>query len=232
MTEAIADGRLRGLARGVAYQLVERFGVLDRRAAEEHVRALSRGERRVLKSFGVRFGAFSLYLPGLMTAEARAIGEAFADLAAPRFRPATDGLTVLPRPAPPFEALSLRGLAAVAGLAIPVLSLEKFDMLAREAAPQRSGLVELTPALLAAVGWKPGQADQILRGLGFVRVKKADPAEPSLWRRRALAPWSPAPAHPSAAPTPGDTRSSLRPPARKRRRRRANRPPAATGTSA
>src|SRR5208337_1796949 len=40
LTEAIADGRLRGLARGVAYQLVERFGVLDRRAAEEHIRAL------------------------------------------------------------------------------------------------------------------------------------------------------------------------------------------------
>ena len=67
---AIADGRLRGLARGVAYQLVERSGVLDRRAADDHIRALSRSERRVLKSFGVRFGAFSLFLPGLLTSEA------------------------------------------------------------------------------------------------------------------------------------------------------------------
>ena len=31
---AIADGRLKGLARGLAYQLVEQFGVLDRRQAE------------------------------------------------------------------------------------------------------------------------------------------------------------------------------------------------------
>ena len=31
LTEAIADGTLKGLARGVAYQLVEQFGILDRR---------------------------------------------------------------------------------------------------------------------------------------------------------------------------------------------------------
>ena len=40
LIEAIADGRLRGLARGVAYQLVEQSGVLDRARAEEHIRAL------------------------------------------------------------------------------------------------------------------------------------------------------------------------------------------------
>ena len=65
LTEAIADGHAAGLARGVAYQLVEQFGVLDRRRADEHVSALSKHERRVLKALGVRFGAFSLYLPAL-----------------------------------------------------------------------------------------------------------------------------------------------------------------------
>jgi hypothetical protein len=34
MKEAIADGRLKGLARGLAYQLVEQFGVLDRKKVE------------------------------------------------------------------------------------------------------------------------------------------------------------------------------------------------------
>ncbi len=106
-------------------------------------------------------------------------------------------VSVLPHPAPPPEALSLRGLAAVAGLAIPVLTLEKFDALARAAPSERPDLVELTPALLAGVGWTAGQADAILRALGFVRVKKADPADPSLWRRRAFAPRPPA-----AAPAP------------------------------
>ncbi|HZZ60904.1 MAG TPA: helicase-related protein [Roseiarcus sp.] len=188
LTEAIADGRLKGLARGVAYQLVEQFGVLDRRRADEHVRALSRQERRVLRSFGVRFGAFSLYLPELLTEETRTIGAPFAELAAPRFRPAADRLSVLPHPQPPPEALGLRGLRAVAGMAAPVLSLERLDALSREAAPERQGLIELTPALLAALGWEPGEAVQILRGLGFVRVRSSDPAETSLWRRRRMAP--------------------------------------------
>ncbi len=237
LTEAIADGRLRGLARGVAYQLVERFGVLDRRAAEEHIRALSRSERRILKSFGVRFGAFSLYLPALLTAEALAIGAVFAHLAAPRWRPAPGKLNVLPSPAPPTEALSLRGLAAVAGLAIPVMALETFDAMAR-AAPSgsRPDLIELTPTLLAVVGWTAAQADAILRSLGFVRVKKAESAEASLWRRRPFAPRPPAPARPPATPEPILARAA--PPAtataqkRRRRRPRHRSTPAAPGTTA
>ncbi len=161
LVEAIADGRLRGLARGVAYQLVERSGVLDRRAADEHIRALSRGERRVLKSFGVRFGAFSLYLPALLTEEATAIGAVFADLAAPRWRPARDSLSVVPRPAPPPEALSLRGLTTVANMAVPVLTLEKFGALTRAAHAERPDLVEVTPALLelGRLEARPGRCD-------------------------------------------------------------------------
>ena len=71
LKEAIEDGRLKGLARGLAYQLVEQSGALDRQPAESSIRALSRHERRMLKGLGVRFGAFSLYLPSLLTAEAR-----------------------------------------------------------------------------------------------------------------------------------------------------------------
>ena len=79
LKDAISDGRLRGLARGLAYQLVEQSGVLDRRIAEGRIRALSRGERRTLKSLGVRFGAFSLYLPSLLAPEAQLVGAVFAE---------------------------------------------------------------------------------------------------------------------------------------------------------
>ena len=257
LTEAIADGRLRGLARGVAYQLVEQSGVLDRRRADDHIRALSRGERRVLKSFGVRFGAFALYLPGVLTAEARTIGEAFATLAAPRWRPPSGAApALLPHPQPPPEALGLRGLAAVAGLAIPVLQLEKFDALARAAAPGASSLLTLTAELLEAVGWKTAEADPILRALGFVRARRTPPGEPTLWRRRPYAesrpqvgPSPPRPAprgegrseglgdrpmrarpapHPDLLPAGGEKeRANPNPqPARKERRRRRSRRPA------
>jgi ATP-dependent RNA helicase SUPV3L1/SUV3 len=231
LTEAIADGTLKGLARGVAYQLVEQFGILDRRQADEHISALSRHERRVLKSLGVRFGAFSLYLPALLTPEAHAIGAVFAELAAPRWRPAPDGLTVLPHPAPPPEALSLRGLRAVAGLAAPVLALERLDALARDSAPE--GLLALTPDLMAELGWKPTEAEPVLRALGFVRIRKTDPEAPSLWRLRPMAAPARSPAsgppalpgiaaEPRAKPAPGSSRSA--------RRRRARRRAAAAGS--
>jgi ATP-dependent RNA helicase SUPV3L1/SUV3 len=41
----------------------------------------------MLKGLGVRFGAFSLYLPSLLTAEAQLIGAAYAELASPGWRP-------------------------------------------------------------------------------------------------------------------------------------------------
>ena len=81
LKEAIEDGRLRGLARGLAYQLVEQFGVLDRRAADARIKLLSRNERRTLKALGVRFGAFSLYLPSLLEPKAQVLAFAYAELA-------------------------------------------------------------------------------------------------------------------------------------------------------
>ena len=185
LKEAIEDGRLRGLARGLAYQLVEQAGVLDRRQAEGRVRALSRHERRVLKGLGVRFGAFSLYLPALLTAEAQLIGAIFAELALPGWRPRPDALTAVPHPVPPPEALSLRGFRAVGGLAVPIADLERLDALARAALPEGAGAIELTPALLANLGWEIALAEQILRGLGFARVRKGEGEAGDLWRRRA-----------------------------------------------
>ena len=202
---AIADGRLTGLARGLAYQLVEQFGVLDRMKAETQIRALSQKERRALKGLGVRFGAFSLYLPALLSPEARAVGAAFAELARPGWRPAADGLTRLPQNMPPPEALSLRGLRAVAGLAAPIEALERLDALARaapaegpESTPREPGSIAATPELLAALGWTSVQAERILRALGFTPARK----DGDLWRRRRRAsetPQSGAPASPFAA---------------------------------
>jgi ATP-dependent RNA helicase SUPV3L1/SUV3 len=231
LRDAISDGRLRGLARGVAYQLVEQSGVLDRRRADEHIRALSRQERRALKSLGVRFGAFSIYLPALLGPEAQAIGEVFAQLAATGWRPAADGLSILPSPVPPPEALSLRGLRAVAGLALPILSLERLGALSR-AEPGRGGVFRLTPDLAMSLGWTLGEAERILRAIGFFRLRKADADATSLWRRRLIA--IKAPPRPSAAPQTVATEprtKSLAARARRPRRRRSRRPTAFAETS-
>ena len=224
LKEAIEDGRLKGLARGLAYQLVEQAGALDRRAAESRIRTLSRHERRMLKGLGVRFGAFSLYLPSLLTPESQLVGAAYAELASPGWRPDAGALTVLPQPAPPPEALSFRGLRAVGGLAAPIAELERLDTLARTALPEGAGAVDLTPALLADLGWGLENAERVLRGLGFARVRKGEGAAGGLWRRRA----APAAAQPSGiAITPFAALAALKRPnsaaARRARRAKARR---------
>src|SRR5690606_35862310 len=48
---------LSGLARGLAFQLVENFGLLNRRDVAEEVRSLDQEARAALRRLGVRFGA-------------------------------------------------------------------------------------------------------------------------------------------------------------------------------
>ncbi len=187
LDEALAEGPLGGAGRGIAYQLVEQFGALDRKAAIEQLRALQPGDRSRLKALGVVFGAFTLYLPALYRPEARAFSEVFAGLAAPNWTPSLDGATPLPHPPPPPEALSLRGLRAVGGLAASVLALERLALFARDAETDGPGLT-LRPVVLETLGWTLGDAERILRGLGFARLGKSDAETPSLWRRRQAQP--------------------------------------------
>jgi ATP-dependent RNA helicase SUPV3L1/SUV3 len=196
---AVAEGRLKGLARGLAYQIIEAGGAIDRSPVETQVRALSQDERRALKSLGVRFGAFSLFLPALLRPEALRFTAAFADLAAPEWRPSLDGLTTLPPTPPPTHVLTQRGLRAVAGLSAPIETLERLDELLRSA-PKQDGGALLSNQTLAALGWSRPEGVRILRGLGFAPTRGRPMAEDTLWRRRrpravpeqaALAPASP-----------------------------------------
>ena len=181
LEQAIADGPLGGAGRGLAYQLVEQFGALDKLQASEQLFALARSDRGLLKALGVVFGAFTLYLPALYRPEARAFGEIFARLAAPDWRPASDGATPLPYPPPPTEALSLRALRAVGRLAAPVLALERLDHFARAAESDGAGL-EINPELAQSLGWTAAEMETILRALGFVRMPQ--PEGKSSWSRR------------------------------------------------
>ena len=98
--DAVASGGVRGLARGLAYRLIEAGGVLDRRAVEADLGHLSRAERRALRDLGVRFGEFCLSLPSQTEPPARDVALAFALQAAPGWRPRGEGLTRPPDGAP------------------------------------------------------------------------------------------------------------------------------------
>jgi ATP-dependent RNA helicase SUPV3L1/SUV3 len=200
LKEAIEDGRLRGLARGLAYQLVEQCGVLDRRGADQRIRLLSRNERRTLKALGVRFGAFSIYLPSLLEPQAQLLAFAYAELASASWRPDPMGLNPLPRPAPRPQALALRGLRAVGQFAAPIAELERLDALARAAWPEGSGAIDVTDALLADLKWRRDDAHHILRALGFARVREDEGVGRTVFRRRSAPDQSAPKAGPVATP--------------------------------
>ena len=62
-----------GIARGIAYQLVEALGVLERPRIANELKDLDQSLRAVLRKYGVRFGAYHIYFPGLLKPAARAL---------------------------------------------------------------------------------------------------------------------------------------------------------------
>jgi ATP-dependent RNA helicase SUPV3L1/SUV3 len=220
---AIAEGWIKGLARGIAYRLLEAGGILDRRAVATELRALSQGERRALRSLGVKFAAFTLSIPALMSAEARAIAVAFAHLAAPRWRPPTDRASRLPEPAPTPGVIAAYGLQPCGPLAVPVASLERLDAHLRDA-PTVAGAVTLTPEALIDLGWDDATARTIMRALDFAPARKTADGAPSLWRlrRETTKGATPKPGTPPA-PSPFAALAALKAPPRQRRARRPRR---------
>jgi ATP-dependent RNA helicase SUPV3L1/SUV3 len=179
---AVAEGRIKGLGRGLAFRLIEAAGVLDRAAVRDEVRSLSQVERRALRGLGVRLGAFSLFLPDLLKPEAQALSRALAAREAGGWTPAPGRVSPLPAQAPTARALAAFGRRAVRGLAVPVEQLERLDELLR-AAPKAGGGVVLSDQAREELGWSDREAAQILKGLGFAAVRREAGAPPA-WRRR------------------------------------------------
>ncbi len=180
---ALAQGTVKGLARGIAYRLIESGGVLDRATVRAETKALSQVERRALKGLGVRLGAFSLFLPALLKPQALAFARAFAAHHSGGWRPPSDTVSILPDPPPSPVTLSAHGLRSVGGLAVPATTLERLDDLLR-IAPRQGQAVAFSDQARDELGWSPEQATRILRGLDFAPHGKTAPGEPTLWRRR------------------------------------------------
>jgi ATP-dependent RNA helicase SUPV3L1/SUV3 len=214
---AVTAGRIKGLARGLAYRLIEAGGVLDRAQVKAEAKALSQVERRTLKSFGVRLTAFSIYLPGLLNPDAMAFAQGFVGRS---WRPPTDKVSALPEPAPAPTVLAAFGLRAVGRYAAPVEALDKLDALLR-AAPTQGQASLVSDQLREALGWSEIELRDILRALGFAPAAKTHPGEPVAWRRRND---RVEPARPTVAPgSPFAALAALKdlpPPARRVRRRR------------
>ncbi|WP_346906345.1 helicase-related protein [uncultured Roseibium sp.] len=66
LTDLKAAEGLEGLARGIAFRIVEGLGVLERQEASDEIRQLDQDMRASLRKLGVRFGAYNIYVPALL----------------------------------------------------------------------------------------------------------------------------------------------------------------------
>ncbi|MEH6665455.1 MAG: phosphonate-binding protein, partial [Brevundimonas sp.] len=145
--------------RGLAFRLIEAGGLIDRRAAQGDLAALSQAERRTLKTMAVRVGAHSVWLPALM--KPRAMGLMQAHVADQPFRPTPGALIAAPDPLPAARVLSAFGLRAVGPWLAPVDALERMAALVRA----EKGRPMLPDAALTELGWSADQGRAILNAL-------------------------------------------------------------------
>lgn len=66
LTDLRDAANLSGIARGIAFRLVENFGLLPRRDVAEEIRSLDGEGRASLRRLGVRFGAYHIFVPTLV----------------------------------------------------------------------------------------------------------------------------------------------------------------------
>ncbi|MDB5546533.1 MAG: Helicase, partial [Hyphomicrobiales bacterium] len=64
---------LEGMGRGIAFQVAESLGVLERSKVADEVKNLDQEGRASLRKVGVRFGAYHIYLPALLKPAPRAL---------------------------------------------------------------------------------------------------------------------------------------------------------------
>ncbi|MDO8288067.1 MAG: helicase-related protein [Parvibaculum sp.] len=178
---------IEGLARGIAFRLIENFGSLNRETVSEDVRALDQAARGQLRKYGVRFGGYSIFMPALLKpSPARAllilwalsrkdVADGFADLP----QPPTAGLTSVPAaPEAPQGFYDALGFRVSGGRAVRLDMLERIADLIRPVITARhyNGGFIVTPAMMSLVGCSGEEFSNLLKGLGYrARVEKIKP---------------------------------------------------------
>jgi ATP-dependent RNA helicase SUPV3L1/SUV3 len=190
-----------GIARGVAFQITEALGVLERHRVAEEVKGLDQEARAALRKYGVRFGAYHLYLPNLLKPGPRAL--AVQLWALKEATPDTKGLDDVPQLAAsgrtsfPADKDVPKALYRVVGYrvcgerAVRVDILERLADLIRPALAWRSGSPQPKPPgavegggftvtvnMTSLTGTSGEDFASVLRSLGYRMDKRVKPAEP------------------------------------------------------
>ena len=191
-----------GMARGVAFQLVESLGVLERQKVAEEVKGLDQPARATLRKYGVRFGAYHIYLPALLKPAPRALATQLwtikhespeAKGVAGLLQLAASGRTSIPVDKETPKALYRTAGYRVCGeRAVRVDILERLADLIRPTlswregapGPKPDGVFDgrsflVTGAMSSLTGASGEDFASILRSLGYRMDRKPKPAEPA-----------------------------------------------------
>ncbi|HYI89462.1 MAG TPA: helicase, partial [Beijerinckiaceae bacterium] len=188
-----------GIARGIAFQIAEALGVLERSRVLQEVRGLDQDGRAALRQLGVRFGAYHLYLPAFLKPAPRTLAaqlwalknggleqkgiEEIAHLAG-------SGRTSIP--VDPDIAKGLyraAGFRVCGGRAVRVDILERLADLIRPAIAYRPGITPGEPppgaadnetfvptvSMTSLVGCSGEDFASILKSLGYVMDRRPGP---------------------------------------------------------
>ena len=187
-----------GLARGIAFQLVEALGVLERSRVAEELKSLDQASRAVLRKHGVRFGAYHVYVPLQLKPAPRALaaqlwalkhGGAEIDGLDELQRLAGSGRTSFPAdkevPRPFYRTIGYRVcgeravrvdiLERLADLIRPALAWRPGSSVAKPAGAFDGGTFTVTQAMTSLTGSSGEDFASILRALGYRAEKRPKP---------------------------------------------------------
>jgi ATP-dependent RNA helicase SUPV3L1/SUV3 len=190
-----------GIARGIAFQLIESIGILERQRVAEEVKGLDQPARATLRKYGVRFGAYHLYMPALLKPAPRGLAAQLWMLK--HESPEAKGLDDLQRLAGsgrtsiPVDKDTPKALYRATGYrvcgerAIRVDILERLADLIRPAltwregspAPRPPGAINgfgftVTGTMTSLTGASGEDFASVLRSLGYRMEKRPKPPEP------------------------------------------------------
>lgn len=188
LTDLQKADELSGIARGIAFQLIEHQGIVERRSIANDMKSLDQDGRAALRRHGVRFGFYNIFIPalikpapaGLLTLlwsisndskDKAGYGEVVTLLASGRTSLVTDTS---------FEGVfyKLAGYRLLGPRAVRVDILERLADLIRPTIHWKAGteLPEgafgggkfiVTPAMMSILGATADDMEAVLKGLGY-----------------------------------------------------------------
>ncbi|OWV32453.1 helicase [Pacificimonas flava] len=179
-----ARGDVNAAPRGLAVQLIEAFGILDREAAAPLLATMVDADRKLLHRAGIRIGVSQLFVPSLLrpgpTRWRIALWAAFADVASIPALPGPGLVSVERQGGVPDGFYRVAGFGLFGGRAV---RLDMVERLARDLAKRRKGAAPLVPPAdwMHRLGVDAEDFSAVMKGIGYRRTTKGDNAAFS-WR--------------------------------------------------